>query len=70
MQAPSSYRFHQGKRHSSPESVVAQLETVIEELKAGVTNGQAHDDDFGYSFEFVHNAQGPSFFDQPAGDAP
>ena len=31
--------------------------------------GHDHDDDFGYAFEYVAAAPGPSFFDDPAGTA-
>jgi hypothetical protein len=57
----------QGTRRSDKASIVAQLETVLARLKAGDTSGQNHDDDFGYFFEYIQAAPGPSFFDEPAG---
>lgn len=57
----------QGTRHSDKDSIVGQLETVLERLKDGDTSGYDHDDDFGYAFEYVEAAPGPSFFDEPAG---
>ena len=57
----------QGTRHSDKAAVIAQLEDVFSRLKAGDTSGADHDDDFGYDFEYVQAASGPSFFDEPAG---
>lgn len=54
----------QGTQHSSRESVVQQLETVLAKLKAGERQGQEHDDDFGYYFEYRDDVPGPSFFDE------
>ncbi|MGE8063856.1 hypothetical protein [Pseudomonas sp. NPDC089569] len=56
----------QGTRHTTPKSIIAQLGTVTKRLNAGDSDGQAHDDDFGYHFEFVKASPGPSFFDSPA----
>lgn len=56
----------QGTRRSDKAAIVAQLETVLARLKAGDTSGQDHDDDFGYAFEYIQAAPGPSFFDEPA----
>lgn len=57
----------QGTRHSDKVAVINQLETVIARLNAGDTSGKSHDDDFGYSFTYVKDSPGPSFFDEPAG---
>ncbi|MHB1371663.1 MAG: hypothetical protein ACYC4S_10870 [Rhodoferax sp.] len=57
----------QGTRHSDKAAIVSQLETVLARLKAGDTSGHDHDDDFGYAFEYVDAAPGPSFFDEPFG---
>ena len=54
----------QGTRHSDKEAIVRQLETVIARLKAGETSGQEDDDDFGYTFEYVGESLGPTFFDE------
>lgn len=43
----------QGTRHSDKAAIVSQLETVLARLKAGDTSGKEHDDDFGYTFEYV-----------------
>lgn len=59
----------QGTRHSDKAAIIAQLETVLERLKAGDTSGQEHDDDFGYVFEYVQAVPGPSFFNESAGFA-
>jgi len=59
----------QGTRHSDKAAIVGQLETVLARLKAGDTSGQDHDDDFGYVFEYIQAAPGPSFFDEPAGSS-
>ena len=56
----------QGTRHSSDESIIKQLETIIARLRAGDVSGYRHDDDFGYSFDFV-SSEGPSFFDTDCG---
>lgn len=56
----------QGTRHSEKAAVISQLETVLARLKAGDAAGHDHDDDFGYAFEYVEAAPGPSFFDGPA----
>ncbi len=56
----------QGTRHSSHDSIVQQLETVLARLRAGDTAGASHDDDFGYQFQAVEST-GPSFFTEPAG---
>ena len=53
----------QGTRHSDKVAIVSLLETVLARLKAGDTAGTDHDDDFGYAFEYVGAAPGPSFFD-------
>lgn len=57
----------QGTRHSDKAAVIGQLETVLARLKAGDSAGHDHDDDFGYTFEYVAASPGPSFFDAPAG---
>lgn len=57
----------QGTRHSDKAAIVNQLEVVLARLKAGDTSGSDHDDDFGYSFEYVQAVPGPSFFDEPFG---
>lgn len=54
----------QGTRHSTTDSLITQLETVISELKAGRFSGTQHDDDFGYAFNYVSDSPGPSFFDE------
>lgn len=59
----------QGTRHSDKAAIVRQLETVLARLKLGDTSGRDHDDDFGYAFEYVKAAPGPSFFDGPAAQA-
>lgn len=59
----------QGTRHSDKTAVIDQLERVLMRLKAGEALGHDHDDDFGYAFEYVAAAPGPSFFDDPAGTA-
>lgn len=56
----------QGTRHSDRAAVIQQLEEVIERLRAGDTNGEVHDDDFGYRFEVIPASQGPSFFGAPS----
>lgn len=56
----------QGTRHSDKAAIVAQLETVIARLRDGDISGHDHDDDFGYAFEYVQAAPGPSFFDESA----
>lgn len=56
----------QGTRHSSRESMIDQLETVLERLRAGDTSGCRHDDDYGYAFR-VADSDGPSFFDDAGG---
>lgn len=53
----------QGTRHSDRAWIIKQLETVVQLLNAGDTTGQAHDDDFGYLFEYIEESPGPSFFD-------
>lgn len=54
----------QGTRHSDKDAIIRQLETVIARLKAGDSSGQDHDDDFGYTFDYVAASSGPSFFDE------
>ncbi|WP_339534591.1 hypothetical protein [Pseudomonas hunanensis] len=54
----------QGTRHSSTDSLITHVETVISELKAGRSSGTQHDDDFGYTFNYVSDSAGPSFFDE------
>lgn len=56
----------QGTRHSTSASLIYLLETVISELKAGKFSGTQHDDDFGYTFSYVTDSLGPSFFDEPS----
>lgn len=56
----------QGTRHSEKTDIIAQLEAVLARLKAGDTSGHSHDDDFGYTFEYVPASPGPSFFDESA----
>ncbi|EKT4478419.1 hypothetical protein QEL91_004146 [Pseudomonas putida] len=56
----------QGTRHSTCASLIYLLETVISELKAGKSSGTQHDDDFGYSYSYVTDSLGPSFFDEPS----
>lgn len=53
----------QGTRHSDRAGIIKQLETVVQRLNAGDVTGQAHDDDFGYLFEYIEESPGPSFFD-------
>lgn len=57
----------QGTRHSERASIIGQLETVLDRLKAGDLYGYDHDDDYGYTFEVVAISNGPSFFDSAAG---
>lgn len=56
----------QGTRHSSREEIIKQLETVVLRLKAGDLTGQEHDDDFGFSFEYIEASPGPTFFEDSA----
>jgi len=56
----------QGTRHSTSASLVYLLETVLTDLKAGKDSGTYHDDDFGYTFSYVPDSPGPSFFDEPS----
>lgn len=51
----------QGTQHSSRASIIKQLETALERLKAGDVQGEDHDDDFGYRF-IEHNAMECSIF--------
>lgn len=61
----------QGTQHSSHESVIGLLETVLAKLKAGDTKGGCNDDDFGYYFEYRDDVPGPSLFDEEdPGDMP
>jgi hypothetical protein len=53
----------QGTRHSDRSDIIQQLETVLSKLKAREVTGQAHDDDFGYCFEYFAASLGPSIFD-------
>lgn len=53
----------QGTRHSDRAGIIKQLETVVARLKAGDMTGLEHDDDFGYSFEYINASTGLSFFD-------
>lgn len=57
----------QGTRHSDRDAIIKLLETVAQRLRSGDTTGLEHDDDFGYSFEYVKASPGISFFDDPAG---
>lgn len=57
----------QGTRHSERQTIISQLETIVERLKRGDLQGEEHDDDFGYRFCVTPNSPGPSFFDEPAG---
>jgi hypothetical protein len=57
----------QGTRHSDRAALIALLETAVARLRAGDQHGLEHDDDFGYRFEVVDRAAGPSFFDNAAG---
>lgn len=54
----------QGTRHSNKDAIMSLLETVVARLKAGDSSGQDHDDDFGYTFDYVAASSGPSFFDE------
>lgn len=56
----------QGTRHSDRSDIINQLETVVARLKAGDIAGQEHDDDFGYSFEYVKASLALSFFEESA----
>lgn len=56
----------QGTKHSDRAAIIKQLETVLARLRAGDTNGEEHDDDFGYRFQVIPASQGPSFFDAPS----
>jgi hypothetical protein len=56
----------QGTRHSDRAEIIKQLETVVARLKAGDMTGLEHDDDFGYSFEYIKTSPGLSFFDESA----
>lgn len=57
----------QGTRHSERSGIIKQLEKVLARLKAEDMTGQEHDDDFGYSFEYIKESTGLSFFDDSAG---
>jgi hypothetical protein len=57
----------QGTKHSSRESIIGLLETVLSRLRLGDLTGQDHDDDFGYRFIVEPASAGPSFFTDPAG---
>lgn len=57
----------QGTRHSDPQLIISQLETVIQRLKSGEMQGEEHDDDFGYRFCFIPMSPDKSFFDECAG---
>lgn len=56
----------QGARHSDKTEVIEQLESVLARLKAGDIAGCAHDDDFGYRFEYQARVDS-SIFDEPSG---
>lgn len=57
----------QGTKRSDRAAIVNQLETVLAKLRAGQSQGEDHDDDFGYRFTCVERSPGPSFFEEPAG---
>lgn len=57
----------QGTKHSDPENIISQLETVLSRLRAGDLAGEEHDDDFGYRFAVEPASAGPSIFDESAG---
>lgn len=54
----------QGTKHSDRAAVINQLQKVIKRLDAGEQTGQEQDDDFGYSFEYIRESSGPSFFNE------
>ena len=59
----------QGTKHSSREAIIDLLDAVLLRLKNGESYGYAHDDDYGYIFEYVDSVpNGPSFFDAPSGE--
>ena len=59
----------QGTRHSERESIIKQIEIVLERLRRGDVSGYSHDDDFGYRFEVLSESDGPSFFTEPWGQS-
>jgi len=56
----------QGSKNTSKESLVSQLKIAIEHIETGAILGSAHDDDFGFAFQYKDESYG-TIFSGPAG---
>lgn len=57
----------QGTRQQDAKRLADLLVDVARRLEAGDQSGHSHDDDFGYAFELVESADGPSVFGDAGG---
>lgn len=55
----------QATRHTNRAALAAQLVEVAERLKAGDSEGEDHDDDYGYRFIVIEQTE-ESLFNAPA----